>query len=379
MHELTIIEGQKAKLLTHLDKTFGVLGLMELADAAEALERVLEDYLKKVVEEFAPILFGCEKRQRAAHLIGPDGALYELSISPDIHNTTVLFVSLLPHPPSRQKPRQHTVSVGEYGKIQKIRLYVPPELKVDFDFLGDLAAALLGIGYTWMRSHIELLVAREEISVVDDLYREVRRLTPSENICSNLWFGCVTRGYGFRLLERSVTERSFDFIHTHADKYGYSTNRLVAELLSARLPSSGLLMQTAINLNRCIDGDMSQARYKKEGSVYTAALGSLYGEEAVSIYPVYRSEQISVLGLFPTQMRPGIEAFLNCHKADLVSAIEQALSRISKAFEVFDKSVKRRFSLDNLNEALVLKPQVFGVGVDVNKVVDIVRRKRSRS
>jgi|GEM_PF-6046753 hypothetical protein len=306
------------KTTHHLETTFGSLGLAELVETDEQLELLLLLRVKEAIEETAAFTCKCVKKTRNPYLVGPAGEHYELSICHDIKESSTLDVSIIGRDPQVPKvTARRTARVSGYGRTKRVRLYLCKTLDADVDLLCSIVTAVLEAGYEWMTHQIEELSSSVELSLVDNLYKELRRIVENDLLQANLWFSCVTKGHGFRLIEPSLVKKAFPLIDKHANEFGYGANRLVADLISTRLPCEGLLMHACAQINRCMDGDMAQARYKHDGSTYLATLISLYGKEAFTIFPLYVSSVFSVLALFPTETRSSLEPLLERHREEL--------------------------------------------------------------
>ncbi|MDA2933465.1 hypothetical protein MYX82_03890 [Acidobacteria bacterium AH-259-D05] len=377
MRSIAVIEAEKRKLLTSLDETFGTIGLRDLSVVAEVIEIFLQMNSKEVLSRHAWDICECVHHPNSAYLVHNNREYYEVVIGGSITSKATLLISLnscSPHLPRKNK--QRTFSIKGFGKYKKVRFFFPQHLRVNVDLAVGLVRGLYETGYGWIRNQIELLAQRENIALVDDLYNYLRRIFPAKELRKNLWFASITEGYGFRLIERHVAAESFELIDRHAGLYGYSTSRLVSELLSTRLPSEGLLMQIALNLNQCIDGDLSLAKYKKEGSIYAGTMEALYGRESFTIFPVRTGEKLSVFALFPTEDRSSIEPILVEHTAELSEMVVNASPRIERALKIFDRKEEKKFDLSKLvDEMLLLQPNFFGLGFDFN---DVWKRWRER-
>jgi hypothetical protein len=367
-------EKYRDKTTHHLENTFGSLGLAELVETDEQLESLLLLRVKEAIEETAAFTCKCVKKARNPYLVGPVGEHYELSICHDIKESSTLDVSIIGRDPQVPKvTARRTARVSGYGRTKRVRLYVCKTLDVDVDLLCSIVTAVLEAGYEWMTHQIEELSSSAELSLVDHLYRELRRIVKNDLLQDNLWFSCVTKGHGFRLIEPSLVKKAFPLIDKHANEFGYGANRLVGDLISTRLPCEGLLMHACAQINQCMDGDMAQARYKHDGSTYLATLISLYGKEAFTIFPLYVSSVFSVLTLFPTEARSSLEPLLERHRDELSHLIAKEGKSIASAFSVFDQRKSKRFDLEKLNEVFQMKPNFFGIGVDFNKIVSWMR------
>ena len=378
MDSVAVVEGEKKRILASLDEIFGELSLPDLPEVAETIEAILHIECKEVIEKHSDVVCGCVKQN--TYLIRDNREYYGLAIGPDIRNPSLLIISLNPCSPGLPKETQRKTSAVEgFGRFMKIRIVMPQNLQVDWELLSGLIGCIVETIYGWMRQRIEELAEREEIALVEDLYGYFKRIFPSDELRKTLWFASITEGYGFRLISRDVARESFSLIDRHAGIYGYSTTRLVADLLSTKLPARGLLMQIALEKRQCIEGDLSQARYKQEGSIYAATMAALYGSEAFTIFPVRIDDagQLSVFALFPTHVKSVIEPILAEHKVELSRMVENASSRIRKALRIFEGTTKAK-PWREWAEPLMLQPNFFGLGVDLKKNSSMAKKKAGK-
>jgi len=368
MDKLAIVEGEKARLISELDKLFGNFNLIELPSITEAIEEFLRLHVKNVIVRHSDLLCGCSSCEISSWVVRKNNESYAVATSEDVTNPKIVHLSLSPRAPGiKKKFRQKTITISGYGRYEKIRFFLPRSLSIDDSLLEELIGTIYEAGYFWATRQIELFLAREEICLADDLYEYLKKIIHSPELQKNLWVACITSSYGFRLIEKDVASNAFQLIDKHSASYGHSTNRLVAELVSTRLPKEGLLMNIAAQINQCMDGDMSQAKYKKEGSIYASTMAALYGSESFTIFPIQVSEPLSVFALFPTEHRNIIRPILSQHKVYLSKIIEISLPNIKQAEKIFDRCLKKNLLLKLINEVVMLKPNFFGLGIDLNE------------
>lgn len=370
LDEAAIRAGEEQRLLQALDALYPHPELPELPAIVEEVEQVLQLHLREVLLSHAPLLFGGLRYEGRAYLVDDALGFFDLHIGPDILNPRELVVNLAPRVPHASAQAAETLGKVEgLGRVSTVRLVYPLNLAVRASLAADLVCAVFSAGYHWTREQIEAVVTRHEIALIDDLYGLLRALFPSELLRKKIWFATLTSGYGFRLIDREATLAAFEEIDQYAADFGFSTNRLVAELITTRLPREQLLMQVALRLNQCIDAELKDAKYTQEGSIYAGTLQSLYGSEAFTIFPIRLSESLSVFALFPTQHRTEIEPVLLAAIDDLTRLCADASDRFRLAVHLFDLRKKRRFDIGAFNDAVMLQPNVAGVGLNLNSVI----------
>src|SRR5207249_4065417 len=114
--------------------------------------------------------------------------------------------------------------------------FVPSHLTIRLEFLEALVKMIFEETYGWYKNKVSTLVACERISLARNLYRYLANIFPDDTVRENFWFACVTEEEGFRLIDQSVAESAFHLVDECSALHGYSTNKLVAEILRTTLP-----------------------------------------------------------------------------------------------------------------------------------------------
>jgi hypothetical protein len=128
----------------------------------------------------------------------------------------------------------------------------------------------------------------------------------------------------------------FKEIEPNAETFNYSTNRLAAEMLSTKLPQEKLLMPIAIAENKIMDVNISEARYSKEGNIYSGAMSAFYGCDSFTIHPVSKKKQTSVVALYPTDKRKYLEPLINAHIERIEEICSSSISKVYAALKLFE-------------------------------------------
>jgi len=339
-HE-AVLETAKKELLTQLEWLYNQLELADLAHAAESLEEFAKKQLVHYLTKLAPILFRCRTAQEPRMIMDEHGYIYHLQIADDVKDFQNFFVGLTQIGEPQPKFTQKTFKIGGFGRYKKARFFTPSQVATRYDLLSALVSMIFETTYAWYKNRVEELVNDDKIYLVKNLYTYAKNIFADEHIRENFWFATVTQDTGYRLLEGEVARAAFGLIESHARTYGHSTNRLVAEVLNTILPRAKLLMQTAVTADKCIDADLSQAKYKKEGSIYASALAALYGSDSFTVFPILTTGQICIVTLFPTPLRSVIEPILIEHRAALAKECRQSLSRVRQTLDILGKTSNR--------------------------------------
>jgi hypothetical protein len=338
MNNMDFVEAEKDKLLQELDHIYGFPSLPEIPALAENLEKTLQGYILTILKKHSHLLFGARYNEANHFLTLEDGKiLLSIKLAEDIRNFGQLCILVQPSLFAKTKELEFHISIKGYGKIDEIVFLYPEFLPLQLDLLNSLLKNLFEVGYQWFENKIEMLSNNEKVALSKNLYGYVRSIITSDILQKHLWFATVTKGYGFRLIDHDVAMNLFKQIEPNAETFSHSTNRLAAEMLSTKLPQEKLLMPIAIAENRIMDVNISEAKYSKEGSIYSGAMSAFYGCDSFTIHPIFKKKQSSVVALYPTDKRTYFEPLITAHLERLEEICASSISRVHAALELFER------------------------------------------
>jgi hypothetical protein len=96
-------------------------------------------------------------------------------------------------------------------------------------------------------------------------------------------------------------------------------------------------MNLARSAHQAIDGDMRQARYRQEGTIYAEVMAGLYAGDAFSILPIFIDSIFAVFALVPTENRSAIEPIVAANSQSFSLMIRSSRDAIVKAQWAFEK------------------------------------------
>jgi hypothetical protein len=366
-------------MLEALDASFGGFQLAELAASVEGLEELIEWQCAVRVREMLTAFSDVRSPEGSSYLLGPHDEYFEFTVTSDVRDRGLLLATLLPRSPSPGLGSD-TVSrsrkIQGYGQYQRLELIMAKRVAEHATVVADAVVAIVESGYSWIQDRIDKFVRQQEIALGQRLYSYMRSIFPADEASENLWFAVLTESYGFRLIDPQAVDRAYGLMAPHARAYGYSPAQLVAELLQTRLPREKLLMHKALALGQCVDVDLADASYRKEGAIYATVLASLYGSESFTIFPLREDGQFSVLALFPAGI-PLIRERLTAHREQLVKIASDMGHEIKQAEHLFEKDRRWRRSLKKLyDDVVIAKPSVFGFGVDMKELLRLLKPSR---
>lgn len=334
-----LIEKTKEDLILDLDALFGHFNLNETADLSESLEVFLVRYIEDILKEKSKDFLGLNSNIKNSYLTSEnEGLLFSINIAKDIYENKIMNILVNVHlVGNKPNLKKLYINIDGYGSVQEIIFLYPEILNIDLIAINSLLKNIYEVGYNWYQIKIEELINLEKISLTKELYDYIKKIIPSKNLRKHLWFATVTEEYGFRLIEQDVAIDLFERINSHATYFDHSTNRLVAEMLSTRMPKDKILMQKAIEVDQVIDVDIKQAKYSKEGSIYSAAMAAFYGCESFTIQPILvTTDSANIVALYPSDKRNDFEFLINEHNDRLITICKNTTSKIYQAQKLFE-------------------------------------------
>jgi hypothetical protein len=332
------IEEERTLILHAVNDAFSGLTIARLPEQIDAFEAFVRSHFRRrAIQRICEWSCVSESSGGGQYLVGPNLEYYEFEVlggqplQPD-----TLCVALVRRCPGGSGVIRRYRSVRGYGPYRRLEMVLPRELAEPGSLLADVAQVIIETAYAWIEQEVIALVSREDIGIARELYRRAAAILPEQELQGALWFASVGPLYGFRLMDRSVTIEALHEIDRHITDYGNYTLKFLAELLATRLPREQTLMQRALSLDKCLDVDLHDAEYHKRGHIYASVLAALYGREAFTIYPVMNTENVSVVGLFPTHMGV-IARRLDHHTDDLLHICRSMSEQILNASVLFEK------------------------------------------
>ncbi|MES3017453.1 MAG: hypothetical protein V4721_06730 [Bacteroidota bacterium] len=376
MSNLLVLENEKKFLLTGLASMFYEFTLDTISQIEEDLEVYLKNYTLQSLRRNSRAFLALDTSEDNMFFLDDNANFYELYFSDDLNNPELLLIMLSVRGIERKYVLEdYSFSLkSSYGKYLSFNLSFPRKLKIKKHDTGELFKIVFETGYTWFYDGIIKFANEQEKRLGYELYKFSETIIHSKEFLNNLWFGAITGGFGFRLLNDVVTRESFQLIHKNSKKFQKSTNALVSELLKTKLPEVDLLMINAIKEKNSIDANLKNANYNKTDSLYAVTLKSLYGMDKFTVYPVYESDKFCVVALFDTKNRLGLIPVLERHKIELKDICERSIPGIRLLLGRLRKVKKETLSL--FWNATDLKPNIFGLGFDLKKIVNYFYRKK---
>ena len=351
MNAIEFAESLKEDIIQSLDEDFFSIKLSQISELAEAIEHILIEKVKNILKKYSKELFGILCEEDKCFLVSENkDVLFTINVAESLKDPGLLHIVIAPNILGEKiKLSEYTILIKGFGRIKMIILSYPDVIDIKLDIIHLILREIYESVYNWFKIKISCLVSSERVALTEELYNFTKKIITSEKLRKHLWYATVTKGYGFRLIEQDVALDLFDQISPNAEYFWQSTNRLVAEMLSTRLPKEKILMQKAIESNKILDVSIKDAPYSKEGDIYAAAMFAFYGGDSFTIHPIVTDKDTSVLALYPTDKRNELEPIINLHKKKLVEISQRSTKLINKAIDLFDKG-RRSFTVGKLGE-----------------------------
>lgn len=336
----------KNELIMHLDDIFKDIKTLDaVSEMSDRLEQEIREFCRLFVLSKTRFFFKNFTGNTTFYnyLVDDSGKRYFLRLVADIQDfQKVLFVICEEGDSVCNNVQTYNIQVNGYGRCTKIALMVSKNLKFKREELLMALKMVYETAYEWYGIKIENFVSEKTVSVANNVYNYMRKVLCNDRLYKVFWLAVVGKGYGFRLVNEEQVRTLFTTFSFNRD-FSYSVNDYVGNLLSTRLPYDELLMKDALDSNEIINGDISGAKYTKEGNIYSKTMYALYNGNAFSIYPILRGE-IGIVALFPVEYKEEIEFHLDYMKTDIVEEIKRELANIELAYLLFDDDYKKHLN-----------------------------------
>jgi hypothetical protein len=370
MSNYIIFENEKKSLLTKLSLKYAEFSLESISSIAEEIDSYLKDFTLESLKRNSKAFFSLNISSDNVFFVDESSNFYELNFSDDLNNHDLLLIILSVRGSKREYAIENfDFTISEcYGQYLSFNLTFPKKVKIKRQDTKVLITTIFETGYTWFFDKTINLAKQEEDKLGYRLYEFAKTVIHSKPLLNNLWFASITKGFGFRLLSESVVKESFKLIQPNSKKFKKSTNTLVAELLNTKLPEKQLLMINAITVKTSVDANLKNASYNNTDSLYAATLKSLYGQNQFTVHPIFESDKFCIVALFDPKNKTELVPILTRHK----EALDEICKKSIEGVHVLLTKLKigNKGFLSMLWEASEIKPNAFGLGLDIKKIIE---------
>jgi hypothetical protein len=334
LHELQELEAnQRVLFIADLSRTISLARFSDLRSAARAVEQLVIDHcqsaVRKVLDYF--LLTSTAREIRDLYTVP-----MAISAGRDLREPRLLVLSVTANQQLRTPtPLSSTCEIAGHGMVREITVMAPEFLDEFASKACDLCAQLVEMGYAWLDAAVDAFVHQAELAIASEMYSLVRGLLPAKADHENLWFACLHREFGFRLVDATVSSAALELIDENAERFGGSAAQFLAELLQTRLPREQLLMQRSHELGTTLEVDVADAGYTRKGDIYAYVLAALYGSTAFTIFPVYATGATTIFALYPAG-HADITDQLRRNHSELERLASDVATRLDEYAALFD-------------------------------------------
>jgi len=336
-----LLEAERSKLLMFLQQSCPAPTLGAASEFLTSVETALTEAVGSSLRHILDTKSHLGLSGLSGHLTDSDGVHYVLSSAPDPGAPATFIVSLIPISP--QGPLdlvRRRRKVRRSGRYSDAVVILPDRVKESASLCADAVQLLLITGYAWAVSQILMIASRAETEIGIHLYRLLHKVVPEDPLASRVWFATIGPAYGFRLCDPQATTAALEVIQQNLLGAPISPLAILASLLETRLPRQRTLMQKAAAQHRCIEVDVSDTDYARDGDFYAYVLKMLYGGTALTIMPLSVTDAVSVFALYPTG-EGVISRRLEAHRDDFERLATAHADEIVKAIDLFEVADER--------------------------------------
>lgn len=334
----------KTIVLQQLEKIGNIKTLNDISDLPDKVEQEAKKILKGIILQKPANYFNVfDTNCRFIDYLVFENKRFSIKYVPNVINPEELILEILQSDFEKiDMIDECEIKISGYGKYSKVHIFVSSQLKVQNENLMTAVKTVFETSYKWFGIKTEDFVCRETVSVANKVYSFLRTIICNDTLYKSLWIAVVGKGYGFRLVNREQVNELFCTFAENKD-LSVSVIDCVSNLLSTKLPYDELLMKAALDYNQSIDGDISNAKYSKNGNRYSKTMYSLYGGNAFSIYPIMQDE-IGIVALYPVEYKEEIKKHLDSSRLKISQLIKHEMSNIELAYLLFDDDFQSHFN-----------------------------------
>jgi hypothetical protein len=344
LHDSRALEAnQRGRLVEDLAETVSLERFSDLRSAARAVEQLVVDHCQSGVRKMLDYFLLTNGNRDIRELYTLPMAI---SAGRDLRNPRLLVLTVTANQQLRTPtPLSSTFEIAGHGMVREVTVMTPDFLDEFASLACDLCAQLVEMGYAWLDAAVDEFVHRAELSVAAEMYSLVRGILPARAAHENLWFACLHREFGFRLVDPVVSSAALQLIDENVERFGGSAAQFLAELLQTRLPRDQLLMQRSHELGTTLEVDVADAGYTRKGDIYSYVLTALYGSTAFTIFPVYAVGPTTIFALYPAGQSE-IADHLRQHRSELERMASDVATRLDEYASLFDAEPRSTIAVE---------------------------------
>ncbi|MEV0901446.1 hypothetical protein [Actinoplanes sp. NPDC049802] len=333
MAEHVTPERARIRLLAYLDlncrAAFEASGLEQ---ATLEAYRVGEDEVARICSVLARSTPPLRPAKALDFAIGADGDLYSVRADIDPSRPSIFVISIEPYPPSTIRRVTRSTSIRPPSRYKYVIGSSTEETVRCLDATMDAAVRMLeGLG-EWIEDQIFQAMEAASQRISEAVY-DILGILGAEAKAGRVDVALIGRRRGWRVpsintLSRSLSALRNSMADTHADL-------LAATFVSTSLPREELLMSRALKAHDAIVVPFREAPYVMSGSYFGIACQLLDGATTNIIHPVFESEGLNVLLIYP-KSDDSLQSLINEKTEELSSFVTTNIRSFEKALEFID-------------------------------------------
>lgn len=332
MGEDKLLDTVRSELVVRLRGAYNIETIPDLTACAQTIESYLCSFVCEKLSEASPVLIPGSTASTIFPEIELNGHSYAIRTGEDARDKSVLQVALVPchREASPRKPRFKQFKLSGYGQYRKAAIALPTELNADHGNLAALVSAIFQTGYTWLEQEAARIFNNPELALGTEIYRHIRSVIPNETLTQNIWIGCGIKQHGMYLVDLGAARSAMSIIGKSRHFVGQNAVELMGELLGVELPIDEMFSTVAVREGKCTRFDLSRSKYKDRLPRLSRTELALYGEDWLSIFPIFRSSRDFLVVGFPSRLEGEILPPIMANRDQLARLFEQSRNRFTK-------------------------------------------------
>lgn len=272
--------------------------------------------------------------------------------------------------------RKKSVAIEGYGRVVKVSIKLDEIFTDWIEHLLAISSKVIEANYDWLLSRLNSSLNDIQDSLADKLYFQTYQVI-SKDLANRVWFYVVVDGYGFYLTSNNSRLSALENIKKSDLDVNQSPIELLTTFNSKLLPYDILLTKIAVSENKSLVSSLSGLKYSKSG--VPTSEKAIYMEDELAVIPLVNEDNLKMtVGVIP-QLKRYVEGPLSEQRNSYL----KILNKSAKSLRSVVKELKSQDTLPKLKEDITmlekgldyfeLKPNFFGFGINLNKVISDIK------
>lgn len=316
-----------------------------------------------------------------------DKFVFEIRITFHAHKPNILQVAI-PCIDSRQsrfvrKPLREPIN--GMGRFSEVRVFTAEKFLTWQENIAEVVRATIESGYKWLYGYIWNALENINQATATALYSELRQSLPS-NLVDNIWLYAVTETQGIYIPDNRSRIIILDRVSKRTVVTRQSPLSLAVDFSTRILEYDKLFSKIVFATDQTLESTFVDAPYADCG--LEVAEEPIYRAKDLAVQPLVREGSARLVASYPLGLREELEPLLKKKRKDLKAIMERSMESLHKQLlqiEHNSKQSKSTGSIINTARWLELKPNIFGLGFNINQIVEDIlqwywkRSKRRRA